>query len=137
MRWAILAGALLLACGGEDPIDCNVNDRGGTYLVQYRERPNGTCGPIPDTVVSEASATLMGITCTVVSEDISSDQCDIDRTLTCNDSANGVSFTMVGSSTQVNDDASRLEGIVTITLRDNSSGQTVCTGTYDVTWTRE
>jgi hypothetical protein len=72
------------------------------------------------------------------SQTISEDKCTIDTNGSCPLSSDGMNYTLkvVGATTQENADASLLEGIATVTLLA-SNGDTECTGTYRLKYTRQ
>jgi|SRR5579883_2268054 len=99
--------------------------RSGNYVAHFVERPNGTCGSIPDAVVADAAPAGCQGTRTP-----SADNCSLDIDLTCTTSAATTHET--GTSHWAPDG---LTGNATMTITTQAGGHT-CTSTYDVTFTR-
>ena len=114
-------------------IDCKPDEFKGTYLSHYEET-NGTCGPIPDSLVSDMTAQTAAPGCTVDANRVSDDQCTRETSAHCV-LANGNTVLATGKTEQVEDDGSRLEGIVTYTI--SRAGIVLCQGTYEITATRQ
>lgn len=86
MRHAV---SLLLALGcSDDPGGADKCEPGGAYLASYEELGSGTCGPLPDEVITSAD-TGSGTDCTVDSRTESADGCNVDAEMTCPTDAAG------------------------------------------------
>jgi hypothetical protein len=134
MRIALVAVVVFfVGCGGDEgSFTCSKESRTGTYLVTY-ETLGGTCGDLPPMVV--VGGTPVSSDCTVNFDRWSTDECTLERTLTCTD-ASGVIVETQAVTTQAAADGSRITGTATYTLR-NTSSVTLCVGTYDMTYARQ
>lgn len=134
MKNLILFLVVLVGCSGEDePEPCDLAHRKGTYLQVAKER-SGDCGPLPDQVTRLDGE--LPAECTLDAPDeISADQCKVSRSWTCAIASPPGSVQAVGVSTE-RDAGARLTGIITMTIRDGA-GDYVCSGTYDVMFTRQ
>lgn len=142
MRYLVLA-MMLVACGssGEDESEftCERSDRSGTYLLSYSERPNGTCGDIPDQVSRLDPDADLGFGCSLDAPDSwSADECRLDRSVTCCDG--GYCTSVVGYTEQQDAEGGRISGVMTFQVQEiGASGAVLdgCTSTYDVAAERQ
>lgn len=116
--------------GSEEPLECDPDDRRGTYLVEFDER-DGNCGPVPDQVSRIDGESVTGSAECVLTEDDrwSRNDCRLERSYVC--ALNGYTYEFIGF-TDSNADGSELTGLMEVTIDDG-----LCTSTYDVTWTRQ
>jgi hypothetical protein len=123
---------LLLACSSSSatalPTKCNQSDRHGTYLV-HLETVSGSCGPVPDSLISTAVAP----SCMVTSEMWSDQNCQVDRTLWCA-RADSTVTTITETTRQQTQDGSVIKGGATFSTSGPSGS---CLGTYNLTYTRQ
>lgn len=138
MTRALSSAVVLLAvgCSSEDVTQaCALEHRNGTYLLHLTVR-DGNCPPVPDSV-NRMGPTLnsAGNDCALdVDDDLSDDECSLTRSATCPSDDGGSASTV--SVTTEHDGGAKVTGLITVTLR-NDSGEVVCTGTYDATFTRQ
>jgi hypothetical protein len=135
MRITILAMGLVAAvgCGGADDEPSGPCAAGsGSYRVNYTER-SGNCGPLPEQIVVVPTLALSEIVCTGGPMS-SADLCTVTMDQTCTDTVNDVSTRQEGT-VHWNKSASSGSGTTQITLR-RINGAFVCSGTYDVSYTR-
>lgn len=129
MKKTLLPLALALsACGAE----CDIESRDGTYLVAY-ENVGGTCGDIPDQLVT-VGGSAGGASCVIESEDVSDDMCEISVQGVCTDQGNGIRTYATITTTEA---SGGLTGTMTVDIRTIDTDTTVCTGTYDLTYTEQ
>jgi hypothetical protein len=112
--------------------DCEPGDRVGMYLLEYEEI-SGDCGPMASSVVRLGEDDVPG--CSVLAESWSKDQCTYESSVACE--VDGASFKMTASTTQQDSDGSEITGTATAEIRDSSTGDLICFGTYDVSYTRQ
>ena len=136
MRVFALAILVMTACGDDKP-ECSRSDRSGTYLLEYREYADGTCGPISDSVVQTGGGGSGPGQCNVTYENWSSDDCELETTVVCNDPSLNAVGTFVSKTRQSDDNADVIDGITTLTARDADTGALLCVSTYDVLLTRQ
>lgn len=140
LLWIVCVCALA-GCGGDDgeaALECSRSDRGGTYLLEYSER-SGDCGPLPDALSRLDDAEAVGEGCRLDAPDRwSADSCRLERAYTCEEPGvgPGVTSSSVAVTEQRDGSGDRLTGLLTIRLRD-ADGRVLCSGTYDVTATRQ
>jgi len=138
LLWIVCVCALA-GCGGDDgeaALECSRGDRWGTYLLEYSER-SGDCGPLPDALSRLDDEDAMGDGCELDAPDRwSADSCRLERAYTCEDPGIGVTGTFVAVTEQRDGSGARLTGLLTVRLRD-ADGRVLCSGTYDVTATRQ
>jgi hypothetical protein len=135
MRAIFLIGLVGLGCAGADddgeaaPVECDRDDRRGTYLIEYR-RTDGTCGNIPDALARIDGDNVTGAAeCFLTEQDRwSRNDCRLERSFACE--FDGFLYLYTGV-TDSNASGSKIEGPLQVTV----DGE--CTGTYDVTWTRQ
>lgn len=133
-RW-IAVGALALgatACGSSntgsaEPTACAQGVVSGTYLLHFTT-VSGDCGTIPDSLTNTAAAS----SCTLTTDTASDGDCRFDYVETCN--ANGILTNSTGFLIIDAADGSRVHGEFTETLTGIG---VACTGTYQVTYTRQ
>jgi hypothetical protein len=128
MRTSVLTTAIVVGCssgGGTAPAptQCKQSDRTGTYL-QHVVGVSGNCGNIADVLVNATTAS--DTSCTVQSEDWSDGNCKLESTVSCN----GGTEILTAVTSQQTDDGSVISG------EESIVGQS-CSGTYDVTLTRQ
>jgi hypothetical protein len=123
----------LLACSSSSsstlPSSCNQSDRHGTYLA-HLETVSGSCGQVPDSLISTAVAPG----CMVTAETWSDGNCRVDRTLWCTGADNSTVTTVTATTRQETQDGSVIKG----EARFSTSGPAgSCLGTYNLTYTRQ
>jgi hypothetical protein len=129
MKNAILV-LVLVACGG--PPKANpCATKGATYVQRFVERANGTCGPIPDTIVNiTADGEVAGarLDC----ESMTQDGCTA-RNAGCKTTTDGITCTGTSSVTFAAD-GSTSSGLITTNCSGNGLA---CVSTYDVSAVRQ
>lgn len=106
----------------------------GSYLIQMSERANGTCGDLPEVIVTvggEASGGSGGASDCEYHSTWSENGCRLMLDYTCETSP-GVLYTQKGTLTW-NASGSRATGIVNVSLRGDLS----CFSAYNATWIRQ
>jgi hypothetical protein len=137
---ALFTAALVGCSGGptdddDEPIQCSMSERTGVYLLEWTEL-DGTCGPIPDELVRIDPASPLPDGCTLDAPDtVSPDECTLERSATCTDTT-GLYLRSVSTTTQENDDASLVTGLVTVDVR-NPDGSAACLSTYRLRYVRQ
>lgn len=128
---------LLGGCsGGDDEPACNVMHREGTYLMHATAKAGATCATPPDHITrfSASDAEMAGEGCMYDEPNSwSADECSLTESTTCELSDGTLS--LVGISHE-RDGGNKVTGTVSIQVHD-VTGELVCSGTYDVTWTRQ
>ncbi len=141
-----LAVALLVGCGGSEEEGLEDGTGGssggqtqkcgsmtGTYKIHYTLR-SGNCGAIPDYTTYISSSDGAG--CTAVSSKLSTDLCTISYVdFTCPPS-DGVKTWSSGFLTSTLSGKSA-SGTMTFELYNSSSSAYICSGTYDLTYTKQ
>jgi hypothetical protein len=133
-------GLLVAACGGSDdaPVECEISDRGGTYLFHLAERGGGTCGAIPD-ALQRFDSQEPSAGCALDEPDRwSENDCKLERSYSCDEPAieTGATSKTVAVTTQQDGGGAKITGLVTIRIfRPN--GTVGCASTYDLTATRQ
>jgi hypothetical protein len=130
-----LIGLFGMGCAGADddgetvPVECDRDDRRGTYLIEYQET-DGTCGPIPNSLARIDGQNVTGTAeCFLTEQDRwSRNDCRLERSFACEIDGYLYLYTAITDS---NASGSKLDGPMQVTV----DGE--CTGTYDVTWTRQ
>lgn len=119
-------------------VGCSANNTGpcaahvGNYQAHFVERPYGTCGPISDSVADLGSTLPSGCT---GHRTRSADNCRTDVDVTCPFEGQPTGTTLRGvGTTHWSTDGTMGSAVVAATVTD-PSGLTVCTSTYDVTYT--
>lgn len=130
---------LAAGCGAtndeDGPVSCDPADRTGAYVIHYTERPNGSCGPMPDEVARIDGGGGIADGCTLDAPDTwSADQCRLDRSVTCCEPP--VCLSVVASTEQVDASGATISGVTTVTILNDLS-QDGCISTYDLTATRQ
>lgn len=136
--FVVLAALLLAACGDDDSgVECSAADRSGLYIM-HMEWVSGDCGAPPaDALVSaDGAGGPPEIGCTRDSDKWTDDECGYELVQTCVDSSTGDVYYTISKTTQEDDDADTISGIITLTVRD-SGGFLLCLGTYDLLYTRQ
>lgn len=131
---AVFSLAAACACGGG--VDCDTNDRSGTYLVTYTYR-TGDCGELGSAIVTAGQSHGPGVGCALLSSELSDDKCTVDSSVECDDHNTNQKTIMSMSTEQMDDDGELLEGSIVITVRSLGTGQMVCNGTYGLTLDRQ
>lgn len=110
--------------------------RSGTYLAHYVERSGGTCGALPDSLVTiNSQPTAPAAPCTG-SISYSKDNCDVTIAQTCPVSSDAGVYTLRQTGTATwNADGSSGSAAIEMILAD-SNGVVQCQSTYDLTETR-
>jgi hypothetical protein len=141
---AFLAAWLCVACSGSDgesnpkpPTSCDPSDRMGTYFVTFTTI-SGNCGPQDSALVSLDAASVQSERCSIISENVSENDCKVERHFTCpyDDLEQGAWIEFVGVSRQQTQDGSVITGTMTMRLRDRFDAL-VCSGTYDAHYERQ
>lgn len=127
-RAVLLCSLAFAACGGNGPQMCAA--RHGSYTVRYHERPNGGCGPVPDTVFN-ADDPSAGSGC--VWRVMSEVGCTSESSATCPTAQPGTSADITGH-VDWSEDGREGHGVGTFTLT-NAAGF-ICSSTYDLTYTK-
>lgn len=138
----VLGALACFACSSETenrPVTCAKTERSGTYAMRFTERAGGTCGAIPEQLgrLDDAEALLPG--CQLDAADRwSADECKLERAYTCPEPGigSGVTSQSVAVSTQMTEDASRIDGTITLTIK-RPDGTALCKSTYDATFVRQ
>lgn len=143
MRQTLVLTAVLVACSShakpDAPTMCDpASQQVGAYLWQYTT-VSGNCGTIasivhvwPDNGVS-TDEDGGGPACSIQANDTSEGGCKTEFAWSCT-YANGVTWSYTRVLTQETQDGSMLSGILS---EQASSAQGSCSGTYDVTLTRQ
>jgi hypothetical protein len=134
----VLALVLVFAgCAGSDdedrPSSCQRTDRSGTYLAHF-ETLSGTCGDLPDSVLSLTAPTSNASQqCVREQETWSERDCKLESVTICTTDTGSVRNTMVSRVERAG--GAVLTGTATnqISLKDGSG----CVGTYRLTMTRQ
>ena len=123
--------SIVAGCSGSDgpaaPTQCNQDERNGVYLL-HAVAVSGNCGDIPDELVNTSAGGTGN--CTSSGVVWSNSDCKLSFTNTCN----GGMETVTAVTVQQTQDGSVLKGIETIDVELSNAS---CTGTYDVTFTRQ
>ena len=131
-RLALCAAALCLSACGEP--DCSETDVSGNYFVEW-DRTDGDCQTPPDGLVfiDDTSATEG---CVTEHESSSEGECKKDLVFVCDDTVNNkrIRFT---ATIETSEDGSELNATMSATTTYLSSGQHVCSATYDVKYERQ
>lgn len=129
MRWVGLVALLALGgCGSGDDGECA--PRGGLYRMSFVEARNGTCGPLPDTVINANAADDPSCMGDAVN---SADMCVVQLDQVCQTSDGG----SVANRGQVTWDAGGNRGTGTVYFESRSrTGGVQCASTYQVTFAR-
>lgn len=118
---------LLLAGCGDD--DCSLGARLGEWVATFTET-DGTCGYVPDQRFS-VDDPLNDAGCQRLDpDDVSDDQCTLDRHLLCHH--DGMTTELTSSTVQ---DGEALRGDVTWTDREGD-GTVICSSRYSVSYRR-
>lgn len=138
----LFASAFLAACSSSStpsadaPTSCDsATQRIGNYLAHY-DVVSGDCGAIPDSLVALTTPSSDGGAsggCTVNAEQETNGGCKINRDDTCPYPSGGT-VRVVATSTQETQDGSLITGVETLYITATAG---TCTGTYDVTLTRQ
>lgn len=138
-RFILGLGLLVCACGSsDDAVQCSKTDRTGTYVAHFAERADGSCGAIPDTVLRfDGSSGALAAGCVLDAPDVwSSDQCKLDRSMSCAIAGTDQTLSIVASTHQLDSDGIKIAGVESVTAYDGN-GAFVCASTYDLTATRQ
>lgn len=130
MRWLILASFLcfVVSCGD---VECSKEDRTGTYFLTF-QTIDGTCPDQQSAVVSGSTSSPTPADCEKSNETWSEDECDYSVNLFCIFSADDLNMLSVSQTTQEDSDGDHLTGIMTMTIRQHSTGAFVCSGSYEM-----
>lgn len=138
MRQILAVAMLLTACSSKrsDPLPtmCDPSQDQGTYVVNY-DTVSGNCGNIPQQVVVLTSGTAQSNGC-MYSVDMASDgNCRADFVYSCPSAQAGPNgqIDFQGYIQAQDPNFNSIKGELTATVQ----GYGACTGTYDVTWTRQ
>lgn len=130
---SILALGFAVGCGAAD---CQIADRDGTYRVTYAT-VDGSCGDLDSTTVTlEPQPAPPAGPCTYSRYEWSSDECSLDASYACEFPGDDLRVTYVGVTTQADDDGAVIEGSMSVLATRLSTGQIVCSGTYDMRFER-
>ena len=122
-----------VACGP----DCSKDDLDGTYLVMTTER-SGTCGDMGDFVSQmNHGESTQEPGCTPSYSRWSDDECTNEASGVCTGTADNIRTEATGSLTQKDDDGERFEGVIEFTIKDATTGETLCISTYDLEYERQ
>jgi hypothetical protein len=136
MRCSVAVIAVIAGCGSDaEPLECSRADRTGTYLLQYTEQ-SGDCGPLPDAVGRLDAAEADAPGCTVNSSVWSEADCKLERTVTCESTADDLSLRMIGVTEQADSAGHKITGLMTLDAR-TIGGAYVCLSTYTMTAVRQ
>lgn len=139
MRYLWILGLALIGCSGDDEpgaVDCSKADRNGTYLFEYAER-DGTCGAVPDSLGRLDASADIPANCIRTAADVwSADECKLERSAECTVAEDGLVIHATAVTSQTDDSGEVLSGLYSVTARD-LAGNFVCSGTYDLTATRQ
>jgi hypothetical protein len=131
MTWALSVGACSDAAE-EEPIDCSASDRVGLYLFQWGVWDNESCvgTPLPPGWVDYQWP--MPDSCTFDAPDQWEDEeCTLVRSYTCTDTEQDLVTAWSGATTQLDDDAERLSGNVTVHAT-RLDGTAICALTREI-----
>lgn len=135
MRVSLMVALLVVsACGGE-PEQCETPR--GTYLVEYDERPGGTCGAAADTLVVLDNLELADVECDPISQKESADQCRGDFDQSCDYLSDNVRMRQTGYIEIQDEKGNRLEGVFSVQVRRLDNNNAICSSTYDITLTKQ
>lgn len=132
----LVAGLLaLVGCGGGGGFECTLSTVQDVFNLHSEERAGGTCGELPDTqaYVEDLFAGPAGWVCETVSDERTSDDCEIQGVVDC-DIPDGRTVRTIFTVTQVGPDGGT--GVTTYTFRD-AAGLQLCASTYDMTFARQ
>jgi hypothetical protein len=121
----------LNACGDEQ---CNPDDYNGVYIVKTKKL-SGTCNDLGTLVVNADNGSNAQSEGCYTTYDHWTAECKNEADVTCIDLINQTKMRMVGAA-ELKDNGDILEGILTVTL-SNLANQIICTGTYEVIYTRK
>lgn len=124
----------------DDPIDaklCNPEDRVGRYKISFDEHYGGTCGYIPDTIISvSVHKTSKGI-CTVYQSEYSDDGCLYTSSVQCDDWEN-FTYEQLKTESHVNDpSADTISGTLIVRKRWIGTDSLICASMYDIEYVRQ
>ncbi len=132
-----VAVCLFAAACGSDPGDpggagCDFDTIDGTFLAHF-DKVSGTCAEIGDVVTTTLVGGDPSLDCTTTKDAPSENGCRHDIDVTC--AVTGGTVRVVGYVRQRDESASHFDGLATYYVTADSGGS--CTGTYDVTYTRQ
>jgi len=126
------------ACGSSDPEDCADIAPSGTYKLHYDEK-SGNCDlDLPDSLVSLSSIQAEpDAGCTVISSSESANECRVDFDIDCALQADNVRLRETGYLEIQDDKGEEISGTITFIARRLDNNSPICTGTYEVTLTKQ
>lgn len=126
---AVLTCIFVAGCGASGPC----SKRSGTYRIAYKTR-SGNCGEIPEIITTVDDSTVTPAGCTG-NLNFSADNCRATlASYTCPTETNGKLKT--DGTVDWSRDGRSASGIVQMTLSD-AGGSTLCSGSYDLTYTKQ
>jgi hypothetical protein len=126
----LLCVALIVGCNGDGSDDCDLGDRGGTYLVSAIEIA-GNCGPIETRLIYVGNTLDPGCELTAPDQ-VSEDQCTLARSIEC---VSGSQTARSSGVTQEHDGGDFLDGSLTLEIYEGAD--LVCTSTYNIAYERQ
>lgn len=135
LRWALVLGFLLLgsSCssnkfGEEHNYTCDTAS--GTYLTHWTTK-SGNCGDVADGIVNTQSA---GENATYQDDTVSNDNCTITTDYTYTDPQTSAKYQVASVVECQDQQCDKLKEEATITVYYDYQ---TCTGTYEITWTKQ
>lgn len=121
------------ACGGSD---CSKSDVDGSYLVETTEI-GGNCGEIGSLLVRfDSGEGAQDNGCSFDRHEWSDDECKEESSITCVDTGSNRRASAIRVLTQSND-GKDINGTLTMTIRNLTTGELICNGTYSAVYTRQ
>lgn len=131
-KWQVIALLSLFACGEDESFDCERDDWKGYYRLTSTTL-DGNCGSVEtrNVYIDEGIQTL-DPGCIETYEQWSKDECHLDRNLECvvMTDAGSMTYTWQGSIDQDAESGKMLQARVRLAVISNSTGNTLCSGSY-------
>ena len=125
------------ACG--QSLDCQFSHRSGSYLVSF-SLISGNCGEIPSTLVAlnhDGSSPTPPEGCTYETHTWSGDQCELQTVQTCIVESDNTSSKTTAITQQEDSSGNRINGTMSMEIRNDNDNSLKCTGTYDILYERQ
>lgn len=132
IKWQVVLFLAVSACGTDESFDCERNDWKGYYRLTSSTL-DGDCGTVePRTVYIDEGIQTLDPGCIETYEQWSDNECRLDRYIECvvMTDAGSMTYTWQGNVEQGAENGKMLQARVRLAVKSNSTGNTLCSGTY-------